>query len=473
MTLHTLETSQPASGSKSLQEHLQNLALYDQETGLLNHDALLDIVAKELTRKLIPQPEAAFIEMRINGLSTIGNVHGRHAIGFVIRKLADRLQLSNLNGAVYGRLDHNSFGVFLPEVHDGMAAMDIARRLLNLCKNPVDLGNRQVTVDVFAGVALTSENERDAVKLIDHASLAIAASAIPGNPGYAFFNPRDEAEIKRRNDLVAIVTNAVNEKTFTLVFQPFFDVKTGGLLGCEALMRLYHSQYGAISPMEFIPIAEEAGLISKLGAWCIEEACRTAAEWPSHLVVAVNFSAKQFYSGTLISEVNQALDRARFPAYRLEVEITESAMLQHQELVTAQLNVLKEMGCSIALDDFGTGYSSLSYLWQFPFSKLKIDRSFINALGTSSKASSILKAIIDLGQNLGLTVTAEGIETPEQLQSMRDLNCDTVQGYLTGRPVNSTDLSAMLLKNFSDRIKLESNQRKSARQDLPKLRITR
>jgi EAL domain-containing protein (putative c-di-GMP-specific phosphodiesterase class I) len=183
-------------------------------------------------------------------------------------------------------------------------------------------------------------------------------------------------------------------------------------------------------------------------------------------VVAVNFSPAQFYSGTLLAEVNHALERTQFPAYRLDVEITEGTFLKDQELVLSQLNALRGMGCSIALDDFGTGYSSLSYLWQFPFSKLKIDRSFVHALDTTAKAPSILKSIIDLSRNLGIEVTAEGIETSEQMLALRNLNCDYLQGFLCGRPTSKSNLAAIILKNFSETLGQENAK-------LSKIRVIR
>jgi EAL domain-containing protein (putative c-di-GMP-specific phosphodiesterase class I) len=284
----------------------------------------------------------------------------------------------------------------------------------------------------------------------------LRASAELGSPGYSFYNPEDEPLVKNRNELIAFVTNAVEQQKFALVYQPFFDFQSGALAGFEVLMRLKHPELGSVPPNEFIPIAEETGLISKLGAWCIEEACRTASTWPSHLIVAVNFSPQQFYSGTLLKDIHQAFERTQFPAYRLEVEITEGTLLKDQELVLSQLNALRDMGCSIALDDFGTGYSSLSYLWQFPLSKLKIDRSFIHALDTTPKAPGILRTIIELSRELGLKVTAEGIETMEQMVTLRSLKCDYLQGYLCGRPTSPSNLASIILKNFSEMLEVKS-----------------
>jgi EAL domain-containing protein (putative c-di-GMP-specific phosphodiesterase class I)/GGDEF domain-containing protein len=450
----------------SLSKHLQQFSNHDQDTGLLNYESLLADINAEIA-KSSPQPlGATFIEIRIKGLSRIGEVYGRKAIGAVIRQLAERLELTAIKNRIIGRIDHKSFGVFLSDVSDPVLALQTAKQLVTLCSKPIPWGDHMLNIEALAGVALTTETDQDAATLLHHAGLALRASSESGSPGYSFFDPAEAHAAKRRNDLITIVTKAIEQNQFEMVYQPFFSFKSGKLMGFEALMRLKHPEFGNITPNEFIPIAEEIGLISRLGAWCIEDTCRTAAEWPSHLVVAVNFSPAQFYTGTLLAEVNHALERSQFPAYRLDVEITEGTFLKDQELVLSQLNALRDMGCSIALDDFGTGYSSLSYLWQFPFSKLKIDRSFIHALDTTAKAPSILKSIIDLSINLGIEVTAEGIETTEQMLALRNLNCDYLQGYLCGRPTAKSNLAAIILKNFSETLGQENAQ-------LSKIRIIR
>jgi EAL domain-containing protein (putative c-di-GMP-specific phosphodiesterase class I) len=270
-----------------------------------------------------------------------------------------------------------------------------------------------------------------------------------GTPGYGFFNAEIAGDARRRVAVQRAVADAVTAQSFRLDFQPIYSIRTGELNGFEALIRLHDAELGAVSPAEFIPIAEQAGLINRIGAWCLQEACRVAAQWPPHLVVSVNLSPAQFYSGSLISDVHQALQESQFPAYRLEVEITEGTLLKDSEIVLQQLGVLREMGLAVALDDFGTGYSSLSYLWKFPFSKLKIDRSFVWALDETQSAKGILRSIIKLGHGLGLTITAEGIENAKQLATLRDLGCDLAQGYLLDRPARVSDLAGIILRNFA------------------------
>lgn len=473
MITTTPEHSQDLKELRALQEHLLHLSRHDQDTGLLNHDALLNAMDNELAKPAGQSSSAAFIEIRIGGLSSIGDVYGRKTIGSVIRQIADRLVQSPVKDRIIGRIDHKSFGIFLTQVSDPLVALQTAKQFIAVCTQPLLWGDVKLNVEAVAGVALTSETAGDSATLLHHASLAIRESDENGGPGYSFFNPESAEAAKRRNDLIAIITKAVDQKLFTLAYQPFFDLDNGALLGFEALMRLNLAETGVIHPGEFILIAEEIGLISKLGAWAVEEACSTAARWPSHLIVAVNFSAAQFHTGTLLAEVNLALERTGFAAYRLEVEITEGTILKNQELVLAQLNSLRDMGCSIALDDFGTGYSSLSYLWQFPFSKLKIDRSFIHALDSTPKAPGILRSIMDLSKNLGLKVTAEGIETVEQMRVLRNLHCDYVQGFLFGRPAVGADVDTIILKNYSEPLRAEAPEDLTAKANLHKAKIIR
>jgi EAL domain-containing protein (putative c-di-GMP-specific phosphodiesterase class I) len=294
--------------------------------------------------------------------------------------------------------------------------------------------------------------EHDATVLMQNASLAQKLAGERGGRSYNFFNPALALATRRKADVHHALADAISKQQFNLNFQPYFELQNGRLLGFEALLRFNHPELGAVSPMEFIPVAEESGAIIRIGAWALAEACRVAATWPNHMTVSVNMSPEQFYSGTLISDVHNALELSSFPAYRLEIEITESTLLKDSEVVLAQLSTLREMGCAIALDDFGTGYSSLSYMWKFPFSKLKVDRSFVQAAETAPMAKGMLRSIIELGQNIGLKVTAEGVETQAQAEILREFHCDQVQGYLCGRPAPEAELAAVIIRNFSDQL---------------------
>jgi predicted signal transduction protein with EAL and GGDEF domain len=397
------------------------------------------------------------IEFNILGLPRMSGAIGRHATDYLLSALAARLSHMLAEGELAARLDYKSFAVFLPRVADPLHALTEAKRLLTKLKDPVDWVDRRMSVDVIAGVALTSEGERHAETLLENANLACRSAGQRGGPGYAFFNPALAETTRRRTEVQAAVHDAVESNLFSTAYQPFFDATTGNLAGFEALMRLTHPKLGAISPVEFIPAAESTGCISKLGSYALATAAKAAAQWPTDTVVAVNVSPEQFLDGSLITDVHNALEISTLPAYRLEIEITESTMMTDVDMILPQIQALRDLGCSIVLDDFGTGYSSLSYLWKFPFSKLKIDRSFVQAADTQPKVRGLISAMMDLSRNLGLKVTAEGIETPNQAAMIQACGCNYIQGFLTGRPVPEIDIAAIVMKRFADAIRPQSD----------------
>ena len=342
--------------------------------------------------------------------------------------------------------DHNHFALLLHEVADPLEALTVTKEILTTLNQSVDWLDRHLNVELAAGVALAADNEGDAANFLLNAELALKSATMRGGPAYAFFNPNLAQSAKRRNDVLIALQSCFEGNYLSLNYQPVFDSKTRQLAGFEALLRLNTPELGSVSPVEFIPVAEESGLIERIGAWALAEACGAASTWPSNLTVAVNISPEQFYSGTLVTDVHNALELASFPAYRLELEITEGTFLKDSDAVLTQLSTLREMGCSIALDDFGIGYSSLSYLWKFPFSKLKIDRAFVDALDSTAVARGVLKSIIGLAENLGLKVTAEGIETETQAAALTGLGADYLQGFLLSRPLRAADLPTLMQK---------------------------
>jgi diguanylate cyclase (GGDEF)-like protein len=436
-----------------LERDVQHLKRHDPLTGLLNRSAFMSIVDETLSGLDQGKVQSAMLEFGVRGLPRLTGSLGRHASDYIISALASRLNLDPPKASYCCRLDYWSFAVFLPIVEDALAAMTEAKRLITKLIEPVDWVDRKVAVDVCAGVALSSQGEHDATTLLHNAGLALKAANDRGNHAYSFFNPALAQAARRKSEIQLAIGEAIAKNQLQLNYQPVFGLANSNLVGFEALLRFEHPELGRISPVEFIPVAEETGAIMRIGAWALAQACRTAVNWPNHMTVAVNISPEQFYSGALLSDVHHALELSSFPAYRLEVEVTESTLLKDSEVVISQLNALREMGCAIVMDDFGTGYSSLSYLWKFPFSKLKIDKSFIHALDSTPMVKGMLRAIVDLSKNIGLKVTAEGIETPEQAELVRSLGCDLVQGYLCGKPVSESEVAAVIIRNFSDQLK--------------------
>ena len=429
-----------------LEADIEHMSRHDQLTGLLARTAFVTVLDGIMSSD--SGSNGALIAIAVRGVPRISGTLGRHVGDYVIAALAARLNAMVLSGSLKCRLDHNHYAIYLPKISDPLEPLTIAKEIIGSLSQAVDWVDRRLSVDVAAGVALAVDNDGDATNLIHNAELALKSAAMRGGPGYAFFNPALAQSAKRRNDVLLALQTALDTQSVSLNYQPVFDANNGHLNGFEALMRLNSPELGAVSPAEFIPVAEEAGLINKLGAWALAEACRAASAWPHHLTVAVNMSAEQFYSGSLVTDVHNALELSSFPAYRLELEITESTLLKDSETVLAQLTTLREMGCAIVLDDFGTGYSSLSYLWKFPFSKLKIDRAFVNALESTPLARGMLQSIIGLAHNIGIKVTVEGIETQKHADVLRQLGANFLQGFFLGRPMDETALAATVLKEI-------------------------
>ena len=436
-----------------LEQDIQHLVSHDQLTGLMIRSAFLKKVEEYLVANKERSHQSAIVEIGIRGLPRITGAMGRHVGDYVISALAARLSSIVESERFVCRLDYWSFAVFVPRVGDALEALTFAKRMITSLSEPIDWVERTLSIEAGAGVALASRKDNEAATLLHRAGLALKSATEKGGPGYAFFNPALEQAAKRKQDVQAALQDALANQNFYLNFQPYFAAMTGELAGFEALMRLKHPVLGHVSPVEFIPVAEESGLINRIGAWALAEACRVAATWPNNLLVSVNFSPEQFVGGSLITDVHNALELYSFPPYRLEVEITESTMLNDTDVIVSQIAALRELGCQIVMDDFGTGYSSLSYLWKFPFSKLKIDKSFVRAMDEKPQVRGMLKSVIDLARNLGLKVTAEGIETVEQAETLRALKCDLIQGYLSGRPVSEADVAAVIISKFAASLK--------------------
>jgi predicted signal transduction protein with EAL and GGDEF domain len=300
-----------------------------------------------------------------------------------------------------------------------------------------------VVVGTSVGVALSPTDGTDAHVLLKNADLALYRAKSEGRGCARFFEPEMDAQIRRRRALELDLRAAHAEQQFELWYQPQVDATTGALGGFEALLRWRHPVRGLVSPADFIPLAEEIGLIVPLGEWVIRQACAHAAAWPATVRVAVNVSAAQFGSGSLERVVLGALAAAALDPRRLELEITESVLLTDTEATLATLHRLRGMGVRISLDDFGTGYSSLSYLRRFPFDKIKIDRSFVHDLKRADSAA-IIEAVAELAAKLGMATTAEGVETAEQLALVRDKGCTEAQGYLISPPRPVAQVPAML-----------------------------
>jgi predicted signal transduction protein with EAL and GGDEF domain len=327
------------------------------------------------------------------------------------------------------------------------AATDLARRIIEAVGRPFELHGHQVVTGATIGIAFAPEDGDDPDRLLKNADMALYRAKGAGRGTHSFFEPSMDANMQARRRVEMGLRRALAHDEFELHYQPVVNLRDNAITGFEALLRWNDPQRGLISPAEFIPVAEDTGLIIPIGDWVIRHACAEAATWPGDLTVAVNLSPAQFRGHRLTHVVFAALAEARLPARRLELEITESVLLNNNEATLATLHQLRDFGARISMDDFGTGYSSLSYLRSFPFDKIKIDQSFIRDLGGSDDSLAIVRAVTGLGAALGMRTTAEGVETAEQLEYLRREGCTEVQGFLFSRPRPSAEL-------FPDRIPL-------------------
>ena len=327
---------------------------------------------------------------------------------------------------------------------DGPADItSLASRVIDVVSAPYELEGQLVTIGTSIGIALVPDDGQDPDQLLKNADLALYRAKAEGRGRYRFFEPDMNARVQARRMLELDLRQAMADQAFEVFYQPLMNLDTRTVCGFEALLRWHHPERGMVSPSEFIPIAEEIGLIVPLGEWVLRHACCAAATWPAGLKVAINLSPVQFGSRSLVEDVRTALAESGLPPARLELEITETTMLEDTDAVLEILQRLRALGVSIALDDFGTGYSSLSYLRRFPFNKVKIDRSFIEGLGNGSDCNAIVGAVTRLCETLGMTTTAEGVETIDQLRQLALWHCTEAQGYLFSPPRPAADVPAL------------------------------
>jgi predicted signal transduction protein with EAL and GGDEF domain len=310
--------------------------------------------------------------------------------------------------------------------------------------NPIDVQGHLIVAGLSVGVALAPGDGATSETLLRNADIALYLAKTEGRGIVRFFEPEMDARIQLRRALELDLRDAVRRNEFEIYYQPMISLAAGKLTGFEALLRWHHPVRGLVSPAEFIPVAEETGLIVAIGAWVLRIACLEAQSWPADISVAVNLSSVQFKKGDLVGTVRDALTSSGLQPDRLELEITESVLLLDSVATVGALHQLRAMGIAIALDDFGTGYSSLSYLRSFPFDKIKIDQSFVRDLVENKESMSIVRAVTGLGHSLSMTTTAEGVETQEQLVRLRAEGCTEVQGYLFSRPRPANELPMLI-----------------------------
>ena len=345
------------------------------------------------------------------------------------------------------RLGGDEFAVILPTVSSVEDPTMVAQRLMESLAKPFDIGGQPVRIGVSVGIARYPQDATDSDQLLKASDVALYAAKAAGRSTYRSYNTEMAEEIVAKRNAEIELRQAMVEEQLVLHYQPLYDLAADKIVGFEALTRWQHPDKGILAPSEFIAVAEQTGMIVELGAWAMRAACRQAATWPSNCRVAVNVSSIQFKSSDLLATVQTVLAETGLAANRLELEITETTLLQDCEANLRTLGELRRLGVKITLDDFGTGYSSLAYLRTMPLNGIKIDRSFIKDLTTSAEARVIIKSITEIAQTLGMTTTAEGIETEAQLASVRALGCREAQGFLFSQPVPFNEIAGLLQRS--------------------------
>ncbi len=421
---------------------------------LAGHDQLTDLPNRVLLREKLEAVLAKAAQggsfavhcLDLDRFKAVNDTLGHSMGDELLKQVAERLRNAVREDNVVARLGGDEFAVVQCELDRPEAASALANRIIEVIGEPYYIDGQRIVIGTSVGVALAPGDGLDPDQLLKNADLALYRAKEDGRGTVRFFERGMDARLQARRLFETELRAALGNGELEVYYQPVFNLAANEISGFEALLRWNHPVRGMVSPVEFIPVAEDTGLIIPIGEWVLRQACAEAAAWPAPLQVAVNLSAVQFKGRNLVGTVMSALAAAGLPPARLELEVTESVLLLESQATRATLHKLRELGVRIAMDDFGTGYSSLSYLRSFPFDKIKIDRSFIRDLSTKPGCTAIVHAIAELARSLGMATTAEGVETEEHLTLLRAEGCTEIQGYLISPPKPAENVPALLAK---------------------------
>ncbi|WP_456724998.1 MULTISPECIES: putative bifunctional diguanylate cyclase/phosphodiesterase [unclassified Bradyrhizobium] len=429
---------------KRAEARLAFMAQHDSLTGLPNRNLLRQQMEDMLQHTRRSTDKVAVLMLGLDNFKAVNDTLG-HGIGDkLLRGVAKRLRSTLREEDALARLNSDEFTIVQGGVMRPEDAVLLARRILDAIGEPYLLDGHSVVVGASIGIAMSPGDGEDSEKLLKSADMALSRAKSEFRGTFSFFEAEMDARAQSRRKIEIDLRDAIQNEGLRPYYQPLVDLTSGRITGFEALVRWPHPERGMISPGEFIPVAEETGLINPLGALMLRRACMDAAQWPDDVRVAVNLSPLQFRTGNLLALITDALRQSGLPARRLELEITETLLLEKSSQVLATLHALRALGVRMSMDDFGTGYSSLSYLRSFPFDKIKIDQSFVRDLGANPDAQAIVRSIVSLGVGLGVTITAEGVETEAELSCLRAEGCHEGQGFLFSRARPNAEVISLL-----------------------------
>jgi diguanylate cyclase (GGDEF)-like protein/PAS domain S-box-containing protein len=428
---------------KRAEDKIAHLAHYDALTDLPNRVLFRETLEQAL-KDLKPGVQLAVLYIDIDEFKSVNDALGHPVGDELLKGVARRLRSCLGESDIAARLGGDEFAVIQHPARGAADTERLVESIYRAIRKPLECAGHLITTDASVGIAMAPRDGIHLDQLLKNADLALYGAKGDGRRTYRFFEPGMDARARARRTLESELRHAIAGGNFETYYQPVVDLRDNKIRGCEALLRWRHPQRGTISPADFIPVAEDTGLINELGQLVLETACREAAKWPDDVRIAVNVSPVQFRSQTLALNVATALAASGISPSRLELEITEAVLMRDDEAALAMLHQLRALGVKIALDDFGTGYSSLSYLHRFPFDKIKIDRSFVKNIGDEGASSAIIQAVVNIATASNMTTTAEGVEQEWQRELLRELGCTEMQGYLFSPAVSAAEITRLL-----------------------------
>ena len=441
-------TASDITTERLAERRINFLVHHDTLTGLLNRNKFTEHLKQAVARLERYGTPFCVLYLDLDQFKSVNDGRG-HLVGDkLLVQVGKRIDAALGEADIAARLGGDEFAIIVGDNGSSDQAADLAERLVSSICQPFHIDDDVLSIGVSIGVAVAPINGTRPDQILRNADLALYRAKAEGRATYRFFESHMDSTMRERRMLEMELREGIENGEFVLYYQPLVSAEDHRPNGFEALMRWNHPIRGIVPPAEFIPIAEQSGLIQQIGDWTVREACFAAARWPEEHVVAVNISAKHFQLSDIVQVVRDALKESKLPPHRLELEITESLLIQRPDDVIAKLTEIKALGVTVAMDDFGTGYSSLAYLLKFPFDKIKIDKSFVTASTEDIAARDILRTIASLGKSLKIRVTAEGVETLEQVVFLREISCNQLQGYYFAKPLDESGLANYFLNRL-------------------------